>query len=101
VAATGVKGFYAFLLDDYLRKVQRYTFQRGFVESYVLNTNSSDWMKGRNTQQASLEICEKKEYITRNVKYPEYESLYPLGNAFVGNNILLNLKHTDFHGILK
>lgn len=83
-AATGVKGFYAFLLDDYVRKVQRYTFQRGFVESYVLNNNSSDWMKGRNTQQASLEICDKKEYITRNVKYPEYESLYPLGNAFVG-----------------
>ena len=86
IAATGVKGFNAYLLDDYVRKTQRYTYQRAFIESYVLNTNSNDWMKDLIIQQASLEICEKKEYITRNVRYPEYEKLYPLDSVVVGKH---------------
>lgn len=86
VAATGVKGFFAYLLDDYLKKVQRYTYQRGFVESYVLTSDSRDWMTGGNTHQVSLEISGKKEYITRNVLYPEYEKLCPMDNAVVGKH---------------
>ncbi|HOD93759.1 MAG TPA: hypothetical protein PL054_07780 [Clostridia bacterium] len=86
IAATGVKGFYAYLLDDYVRKVQRYTYQRAFTESYVMDVHSSGWRKDLNNQQVSIEICDKKEYINRNVRYPDYEKLYPIKNVVIGKH---------------
>lgn len=84
LCSTGIRGFSAYLLNDYVRKGQRYTFQRAFVESYILDNKSLDWMHGLDTPQADIEICEKKQYIKRNVKYPEYERFYPLESIDVG-----------------
>ena len=46
VAATGVQGFSTFLLHQRLCRMQRYSFQRPFAESYRLHADTDDWRIG-------------------------------------------------------
>lgn len=67
IAATG-KNFTARRFSERLKKVQRYSFQRPFVEVY-------DYSK-KNDKTVELEECETKNFIDRNAPYCEYRKIY-------------------------
>lgn len=67
IAATG-KNFTAKRFSERLKKVQRYSFQRPFVEVY-------DYSK-RNNKTVELEECEAKAFIDRNAPYCEYGKIF-------------------------
>lgn len=85
IAATGDFGFNAYLLEDYVRKIQRYTYQRAFVESYKLSQASFSWMKADMESNTKLGIFLDKKYLKRDVPYPEYEKLYPRELSTMGD----------------
>lgn len=49
LAATGVEemDFTGFRLTEYVRKIQRYSYQRTFAEGYRLTPSYRDWMRGK------------------------------------------------------
>ena len=68
LAATGNSSFSCLELVERKRKVQRYSCQRGFVESYELDRDYADWRIGKqslNARAAEIEITEKKNLLPR------------------------------------
>jgi len=63
-AATGKSGFSYVRFTDRIRKVQRYSYQRPFSEAYSLPAKRT---------AVTVSETEKKEFIEREVPYPEYE----------------------------
>ena len=61
-------GFVACGVDERVRKVQRYSFQRHHVECYDLGTQGAP---------VTLALTEDKAFICRDVPYGEVEELYP------------------------
>ena len=60
------------------KKVQRYSFQRPFVEAYMLNSTYNDYFVSYDPYNSEpLEICEDKNTISRNIIYYNY----PISNA--------------------
>lgn len=76
VAATGEGGFQARVMTERVQKVQRYSYQRPFVEVY----NWSEELEKMKTcpafsfQSVALEVQEEKKYMSRGIYYPEYET---------------------------
>ncbi|WP_312372790.1 alpha-L-rhamnosidase-related protein [Lachnoclostridium sp.] len=80
--ATGLKGnegFEALELPYKIQKVQRYSFQRPFVEAYQYNSNDVLWRTGQffPNRILSCEILEEKNLLERGVSYPALENTYP------------------------
>lgn len=73
IAATGVNGFEAAVLPERLQKVQRYSYQRTFVESYDFGAKSCEWRTNPNADFAAeeIEIQPDKKLLERNI--PPYE----------------------------
>lgn len=73
LAATGAseKPFEAFALTERVEKVQRYSFQRPFIEVFRLNASSFDWRTNPDTsrERAACETVAAKEYLPRRVPY--------------------------------
>ena len=80
IAATGEKGdFEAFIMTERLQRVQRYSFQRPFIEVYNYDNCFLNWRNelGYEINRCSLiEQCEKK-YLPQRVHEPVYETLRP------------------------
>ncbi|GBG05971.1 hypothetical protein PAT3040_00460 [Paenibacillus agaridevorans] len=80
-AATSVKraDFQAFVLTERLQKVQRYSYQRTFVEYYRLTATSSNWQTqpDPNRTPALLEETASLNYLARGVSYPEFKRRAP------------------------
>lgn len=74
VAATGTGDFVCTLLPEYAQKVQRYSFQRTFVEDYKLAPGYDDWRKGIISHPVLQEVTEPKTFLERSVPYPQYET---------------------------
>lgn len=70
VAATG-ENFSAVEYTERLQRVQRYSFQRPFVEVYRLD------QEHRERPLLSLEETESKQFLPRGVAYPKYEQERP------------------------
>lgn len=86
LAATGSKKFSAFRLRERVQKVQRYSFQRPFVEVYRLGTRFDAWrteLKYRKKPQA-IEVLEKKKCVPRGVPYPRFETRQPVRRVSAG-----------------
>ncbi|MBN2327607.1 MAG: hypothetical protein JXR73_10675 [Candidatus Omnitrophica bacterium] len=79
-ASTGGMGaqFEAFLLDHRIQKVQRYSFQRPFVEAYRLTPQSDAWRVGGEASLQSLQCAAAppKKLLPRGVSYPRFD-LHP------------------------
>lgn len=81
LCATGSSSnpFVGFDLNYKHKKVERYSFQRGFTEAYKLTSHSLDWIvKKENTLTPyEVEILENKTLITRGVPMPTFEKVLP------------------------
>lgn len=66
----------------YIQKVQRYSYQRTFAESYVNSTVDAFFT---NTEKGTenIVVCEDKTIIERYVSYPEFEVI-TANNVFSG-----------------
>jgi len=75
LASTDGKGrrFEAQVLSTRIRKVQRYSFQRPFIEMYRLEPGCDDWRRQADAvfNSVKCERTEKKQYLPRRVPYPD------------------------------
>lgn len=80
VAYTGAEcvGFTACGVDERVRRVQRYSFQRHPVECY-------DFAPGVQRAPVTLALTEQKAFICRDLPYGDVEVLYPLRVLATGN----------------
>lgn len=69
--------FKAFLVNDRVQKVQRYSYQRPFAESYIMTKDRSNFYNGNLGMFPAVETeqvgCNK--IIDRNIDYPVYKSI--------------------------
>lgn len=81
VAATKEKavGFFAFRLLHRVRKMQRYSFQRAFGESYRLTPDTDSWRLGRFSAAQPLELEEsaEKSLLPRELPLQSYPDCFP------------------------
>ncbi|MFA6815541.1 MAG: hypothetical protein WCS73_04520 [Lentisphaeria bacterium] len=86
LAATGERGFTAFGVDERIMKVQRYSFQRTFTESYSLKEGAFDYEMNICTKALPLktEVVSAGYFICRDVPYSENEPLYPVSTIQKG-----------------
>ncbi len=68
------QGFSCGIITERVQKVQRYSFQRPFVECYRLSENYDAWRKNTkvNMKKEELIETEEKTLIERNLPYPAY-----------------------------
>ncbi len=71
--------FVGFDLNYKYKKVERYSFQRGFTEAYKLAANSLDWIANKEStfNAYEVEILENKALILRGVPMPTFEEILP------------------------
>ena len=67
-------GFVAHSLDERMTKVQRYSYQRTFVENYKLSAGAFDYSA---RAELELELTNDKRFICRDLPYGEYADIYP------------------------
>jgi alpha-L-rhamnosidase len=87
IASTAGDGqqFVATQITERLQKVQRYSFQRPFIEVYQQDTNSDLWRtSGSNFQTSPLTIVEQKNIIARGVPYPRFDKRPVVRHVFSG-----------------
>jgi len=77
IAATGGKSFEALLLNDRIEKVERYSFQRPFVEAYTIASGRDDWRTrvGLAFEFVACTVQEKKQLLVRGVPVPDFQTL--------------------------
>ena len=83
LVSTGVadeKAFGLLRLNERIRKVQRYSFQRPFAEAYNLSEDYCGWRVGENGENA-LEVetvtTENKRLLPRNIPLNEFRKAFP------------------------
>ncbi len=75
-AATGTNKFAAFRLNERVQKVQRYSYQRPFAESYIMSPDYSVWRIGKASTTAEsieMEMTMSKKLVERRIplnKFP-------------------------------
>ncbi|AJY74261.1 family 78 glycoside hydrolase catalytic domain [Paenibacillus beijingensis] len=71
--------FTPFRLDERIQKVQRYSFQRTFIEYYRLKANTRDWITAADAPVAAGPCSEAapKALLPRGVSYPAFELRNP------------------------
>ncbi len=69
VAATGGEGFEAKCLNDRIQNVERYSFQRPFVEAYALAPGRDDWRTrvGSAIESERCSVQDTKQLLARGV----------------------------------
>ena len=81
VAATGKDGFVAYPVVERINKVQRYSFQRTFVETYKLSESSFDYEVNPNTAAVPVEVepAVAGHFLCRDIPMGEGDDLvYPV-----------------------
>lgn len=66
---TGNDAWKTFIYDRKLQKVQRYSFQRTYIEAYNLTKGSPASSDG--LQEAEIAVCSEKTFIEREISLPE------------------------------
>ena len=80
VAATGKDGFKAYSVAERINKVQEYSFQRTFVETYKLSDGAFDYEVNPNTTIPPVEVepAVAGQFICRDIPYNDVDDHYPL-----------------------
>lgn len=80
-------GFNAYILNERIEKVQRYSFQRTFVESYDLSQGafSVEYGDFGDRDAVNLSCVGEKNYIYRDIPYGDYEKILPERTIGRGN----------------
>ncbi len=85
VAATGGGGFHTLHLPERIQKVERYSFQRPFVEAYVLVPGWNDWSAKPDAFFDPVDgmIQVEKLFLPRRVVFPEFACIdaKPVGSS--------------------
>ncbi len=81
IAATGRNGFVAYGVDERVQRVQRYSFQRTFVETYDLAPGAFDYESDPATEKAVLTVepAEAGIFICRDIPYNDDDTVLPIG----------------------
>lgn len=76
-AATGGAGFAALRLPERIQKVERYSFQRPFVEAYQLAPGFDDWRHQVNAsiQSEPVAVQDEKRLLPRGVAFSDFQTL--------------------------
>lgn len=84
-------------IEGKVQKVQRYSFQRTFVECYRLKENFDSWRKNPDIYLKSYKCIEsaKREYLDRNITYPTFQKHNSL-NIMDCGKVLIVTKETCF-----
>ncbi len=87
IAATGKRSFAVYRLLERIQKVQRYSFQRTFVEAYNLTPRSADWCTKLTFRKlpAAVEILKPRRLVARGVPYPRFETRQPVAQTATGS----------------
>ncbi len=86
VAATGKTGFEALRLPERIQKVERYSFQRPFVEAYRIAPGFDDW-RNRIGVEFKCEVCAvqpEKALLPRGVALSDFRILPTVGKVSSG-----------------
>lgn len=67
-----------------LQKVQRYSFQRPFIEVYQMTPQSQDWRQGGLEESEALAVQEAHPLLPRRVPYPRFHLRQPLRDISAG-----------------
>ena len=81
VAATGADGFKAYPVTERVQRVQRYSFQRTFAETYKLSEGAFDYEVTPNTTATPVEVEPAKagHFLCRDIPMGEEDELvYPV-----------------------
>ena len=88
LASTAEEGapFQAVVLDYRLQKVQRYSFQRPFIEVYRLAPNFDSWTRevSVSVPAVSTSVQTSKRLLPRRVLYPELALIRPVAHVAQG-----------------
>ncbi|OQB14331.1 MAG: Bacterial alpha-L-rhamnosidase [Firmicutes bacterium ADurb.Bin193] len=87
LAATGDTGlFEATILRERIQKVQRYSYQRIFVEAYRLSPDYAKWREDSNIvlDTAECTVTDTKNLIERRVSYPKFAKTTPTEHTLRG-----------------
>jgi len=88
------KEFACYEVNDYVRKTQKYSFQRGFSEKYRMSEDRRDFYNGK-TALSRLELVDVAcpVILDRGVPYPDYKKIIPdkveTGNVRLDENAKL------------
>lgn len=76
LAATGVDGFRARAMKERIQKVQRYSYQRPFVEVYEWSKELEEFKTQTEVDFVPVELVlqDAKTYMERGAYYPKYEA---------------------------
>ncbi len=86
IAATGKNDFVAYGVDERVRRVQRYSFQRTFVETYDLTPGAFDYTLTADPDKGilsdklpvALEPAVAGTFIARDIPYNDADDIYPV-----------------------
>ena len=81
---TGEGGFSAFLVKERIEKVQRYSYQRPFVEHYRLDPSAFAYEYGKGGERVTLARAEDKNFLVRTQPYGDYSVVLPKGEVAEG-----------------
>ncbi len=79
LAATGYRGFTAYGVEERVSRVQRYSFQRTFAETYRLAPGAFDYEFDPETKVAPVETepAVSGTFLYRDIPYSDTEAVYP------------------------
>lgn len=91
IASTQLDGnnFSVTILNSRIQKVQRYSFQRPFIEYYKLVPGFDDWKTDINIklEEPTCAIQPEKKLLPRRVSYPRFEVVSPVTTLSEGSLI--------------
>ncbi len=87
VAATGKDGFVAYPVVERINKVQRYSFQRTFVETYKLSDGAFDYEINPDTAATPVEVepAVAGHFLYRDIPMDTDDEVFPVSVIHRGN----------------
>ena len=102
LAATGRArgGFKAYVLGEKAQRVERYSFQRPFVEYYRLGAGWDAWRKDGEVKRKAIACArqERKRVIEREAPYPAFDMYQPMRTTGGGKVVKVELPTTPWKG---
>lgn len=101
------RDFDVFVNETRIRKVTRFSYQRAFSESYRIDSNLKDFLKGKFSpyQKLDVEVLDDKQLEERIVNYPKYKKkkFLPIekGISFIDENKKIYEDRYQFLDFLK
>ena len=99
VAATGDTGFVAYPVTERVQKVQRYSFQRTFAETYRLAPGAFDYEVNPHTTATPVEVepATAGHFLCRDIPYNGEEDVYPVSVIHRGS-LAYSEKESYYYG---